>query len=260
MLNRTTILATLAAALLAFALMPTATAQVAEPYAKVSLEMDSGGDEVAAGQEIQVPVTVYFEASNFTCEQEAQFVVALTVSGAEEAPASGSAGGNTSAGTAGNDTGMGGGDASASGGLSASVEPTELNFTVSGTHHNINGGAPGYNQSGDASLTIVVGPDTPAGANSIDLTAAFDGGTPEGCQAMGDLPDSSATANYTVMFAGSDEADNGTFGDNDTGFGEPAGNDTAAQGDSPGPGGLLVGAALATAFVAADLRRRRKDY
>lgn len=232
---------------LALMLMPTATAQ-ANPHAKVSIEMTTDPEEVAAGSEITRPATVSLEASNFTCEQESELVVDLTVSGGTEDAAAG--GGNTSAGATGNDTG-------AAGGLVVSVEPTQLNYTVSGTHQNIAGGPASYNESADATLTIFVGEDTPPGPNDIALTATFSEQLPQGCQAMGQLPQSSATANFTIIMP-EPEGEEDAFG-NETDEDGAVGNDTA-DGDSPSPGGALMAAALGVAFLAAAAVQRRKGY
>lgn len=233
--------AALAAVAMAIALLPTATAQ-ANPHAKVSIEMTTSPEEASPGMELMRPATVYLEASNFTCNQETQLVVDLTVTGgSEDAGAGGASSG------AGNGTG-------ASGGLAVSVEPTQLNYTVSGTHQNVGGGEASYNQSADATVTVFVGENTPPGPNDVALTATFSEQMPQGCQAMGQLPQSSATANFTV-FAPEPAPEEDAFG-NETGGIGAAGNDTAG-GDSPSPSGTLLAAALGAALLAAAVVRRK---
>lgn len=235
------LIAAWAAVALTLALLPTATAQ-ANPHAKVSIEMTTSSEAATPGMEIARPATIHLEASNVTCNQETELVVELAVTGGTDDGAS-------SAGASGNGTG-----ASASGGLVASVEPTQLNYTISGTHQNVAGGDASYNQSADATVAVSVGDGAPPGANDIVLTATFPEQLPQGCQAMGQLPQSSATANFTVI-APEPEPDEDAFGNESEPLGD-AGNDTAG-GDSPAPAGPLVAAALAVAFVAAV---RRKGY
>ncbi len=227
--------AALAAVTMAIALLPTATAQ-ANPHAKVSIEMTTTPEEAAPGMELTRPATVYLEASNFTCNQESQLVVDLVVSGgSEDAGAGGASGG------AGNETG-------ASDGLAVSVEPTQLNYTVSGTHQNVGGGDAPYNQSADAMVTVLVGEGTPPGPNDVALTATFSEQLPQGCQAMGQLPQSSATANFTVL-APEPPPEEDAFGNGTDAIGA-AGNDTAG-GNSPAPTSTWLAAALGVAFLAA---------
>lgn len=199
--------------------VPAATAQVADPTTNVYLDMPAGPEPVAVGQEKPVAATVTWTAANFTCSEQAAFVVTTSFS---ETPG-------------------------AVEGINVTVEPAELNFTVeSGTHVAAEGEA--VNQSGDATLTVEVGPSAPSMTNhTVDVTADFAAQLPDSCATTsGDLPAASATAGYTLTTPQiePDEPASPTT---------PAatGNQTA-EGDSPGLG---VASAVASVVAVAILAR-----
>lgn len=209
--------AVLLTSILAF---PSATAQVADPTANVYLEMASGPETVAVGQAKAVPATVTWTASNFTCSEEATFVV--TVSFTEPS--------------------------GAVDGINVSVEPTDLNFTVaSGVHASAEGEA--VNESAGATLNVEVGPTAPSMTNhTVGVTADFPAQLPDSCNALGDLPAASATATYTLTTPEIEEDE-----PTETTTPPPADGNETAEGDSPSLG---VPSLLATALVVGILARR----
>ncbi len=214
-------LAASAAVLVGLLAVPSATAQVADPTANVYLNMAAGPDTVGVGQERAVPATVTWTAANFTCSEEAVFVVTI---GFTE-------------------------PAGSVDGINVSVEPAELNFTVgSGAHAATDGEA--VNQTGDATLTVEVGPSAPSLTNhTVDVTADFSAQLPEACAATGDLPAASATSAYTLTTP-EIEPDEPEASPTPT---DTTGNQTD-EGDSPG-----LGAASAVAgLVAVAILARRK--
>lgn len=205
------------------ALLATAGLATAQSFT-VTLDAQSDPGDLSPGASDSVTVEVRLEGDGFSCADDEELPVEVTVDGA--------------------------------GGVTGSADPAELTYGNTMGVHNSDSPAGGYNESAQTTVSVQAG--TQGGTHDVTVTGSFPGGSygpPDG-SCSGEFPPAEGTTSIPVTVQSDDPAPGGD-GDDGTGDDGTDGNQTdGGDGDENGiPFGPAM-APLGLLLAALSLRRR----
>lgn len=188
------------------ALLATAGAATAQSFT-VTLEEDAPDSPASPGDSLSVPVTVILQGDEFSCAEDEEMPVNLTI---------------------------GQGRA-----LSGSADPGEVVLSNTMGIHNSATPAGEYNESGETTVTVQIAQTATSGEYELDVTGEFPGGNygPPGGSCSGEFPSASGSTTIPVTVQGDDgmngeNPDDGDDGDDGADGGDGAdGSDGSDGGD-----------------------------